>query len=331
MKRPHDASITTRRAMSAVLCAAFAFGAANVQAQGYPKGPVRMIVPYPPGGGADTLARLVAAKMRDKLGQQVMIDNRPGGNTIIGTEYAVKQPADGQTLLYIPSSFSINPSLYKVPYSTENDFAPIALVAQVPFMLVSNLRFPIRTVQDLIKLAKQKPGVITFATYGPGSPAHLAGELFKFMTNTEMLHIPYKGSAPALTDVVGGQVFLSFSSIEPAIVLVKANKLRPIAVTTAQRIGGVPDVPTIAESGVPGFEAVGWNGIVAPAGTPPDIVQRLNNIINDSIALPDMRERFHALGVQIDLKTPATFAAMIRAEITKWAQVIKRANIKSPD
>ena len=212
-----------------------------------------MVVPYPPGGGADTLARLVAAKMRDKLGQSVIIDNKPGGNTIIGTEYAAKQPPDGQTLLYIPSSFSINPTLYKVPYSTEKDFAAIALVAQVPFLLVSNLRFPVHSVSDLVRVAKQKPGIITFASYGAGSPAHLAGELFKFMTKTDMVHIPYKGSAPALTDVVGGQVFISFSSIEPAVVLIRANKLRGIAVTTAKRVTGVPEYPTIAEVRHPGI------------------------------------------------------------------------------
>ena len=331
MERRKDAFMIMPHAIIAAFCAVLVSAVGGAHAQGYPKGPVRMIVPYPPGGGADTLARLVAAKMGDKLGQQVIIDNKPGGNTIIGTEYAAKQRPDGQTLLYIPSSFSINPSLYKVPYSTEKDFAPIALVAQVPFLLVSNLQFPIRTVSDLIKAAKQKPGVITFASYGAGSPAHLAGELFKFMTKTDMLHIPYKGSAPALTDVVGGQVFISFSSIEPAVVLVRANKLRGIAVTTAKRVSGVPEYPTIAESGIPGYEAIGWNGIVAPAGTPNDIVQRLGNIINDAIASPDLTERFKTLGVEIDLKSPAQFSTMIKDEIVKWANVIKSANIKSPD
>jgi tripartite-type tricarboxylate transporter receptor subunit TctC len=319
------------QAAIAALFSLLALAVGCVHAQGYPKGPVRMVVPYPPGGGADTLARLVAAKMRDKLGQTVIIENKPGGNTIIGTEYAGKQPPDGQTLLYVPSSFAINPSLYKVPYSTEKDFAAVALVAQVPFLLVSNLRFPVHTVGDLIKLAKQKPGAINFASYGAGSPAHLAGELFKFMTNTDMVHIPYKGSAPALTDVVGGQVFISFSSIEPAVVLVRANKLRAIAVTTAKRVSGVPEIPTIAESGVPGFEAIGWNGIVVPAGTPNDIIQRLGNIINDAIASPELSEKFRNLGVEVDLKSPAQFSSMITNEIVKWAKVIKNANIKSPD
>ena len=329
MKRSkHPFAVRCQTVAAAGAALAFALAGAPAHAQGYPKGPVRMVVPYTPGGGADTLARLVAAKMRDKLGQQVIVDNRPGGNTIIGTEYAAKQQPDGQTLLYVPSSFAINPSLYKLPYSTEKDFAPIALVAQVPLLLVSNLSFPVRTVRDLIKVAKEKPGTVTFASYGTGSPAHLAGELFKHMTHTDMLHVPYKGSAPALTDVVGGQVFISFSSIQPALALVKAGKLRPVAVTTAKRVAGAPEVPTIAETGVPGFEAAGWNGIVAPAGTPPEIIQRLGTIINEAIASPDLSKKFSAQGVEVDLKTPEQFAAMVAHEITKWAKLIKSANIK---
>ena len=312
----------------AAACTALLFGSATVGAQSYPRGPVRLVVPYPPGGGADTLARLVAGKMRDRLGQQVIVDNRPGGNTIIGSEYVAKQPADGQTLLYVPSSFAINPSLYKLPYSTEKDFAPIALVAQVPLLLVSNLSFPVHNVRDLIKAAKEKPGTITFSSFGTGSPSHLAGELFKYMTHTDMLHVPYKGSAPSLVDLVGGQVFISFSSIEPALALVGAGKLRPIAVTTARRVAGAPEIPTVAEAGVPGFEAAGWNGIVAPAGTPPEIVQRLGTIINEAIGSPDLSSKFAAQGVEVDLKTPQQFAAMISHEIRKWAQVVKTANIK---
>jgi tripartite-type tricarboxylate transporter receptor subunit TctC len=315
--------------LGGTICTAFLLIHAPAGAQTYPRMPLKMVVTYPPGGGADTLARQVAAKMRDKLGQQVIIHNKPGGNTIIGTEYAAKQPADGYTLLYVASSFAINPSLYRLNFSTEKDFDPIALVAQVPLLLVVNNNFPVRTVSDLIKYAKEKPGAVLFASYGSGSPAHLAGELFKSMTDTDMLHVPYKGSSPALTDLVGGQVSISFSSIEPALALVRGGKLRPVAVTTAKRVAGIPEVPTIAESGVSGFEAAGWNGIVAPAGTPADIIKRLNAIINEAVQSPDLRERFVQQGVEVDVKTPAAFAAMISQEIVKWSGVIKKANVKA--
>lgn len=326
-----DRSHGSIASFAVALCAALLLAHSPAFAQTYPRMPIKMVVTYPPGGGADTLARQVAAKMRDKLGQQIVIENKPGGNTIIGTEYAAKQPADGYTLLYVASSFAINPSLYKLNFSTERDFAAISLVAQVPLLLVFNNNFPPKSVIDLIKYAKAKPGAVTFCSYGSGSPAHLAGELFKTMTGTEMLHVPYKGSSPALTDLVGGQVNISFSSIEPALALVKGGKLRPIAVTTAKRVAGAPDVPTVAESGVPGFEAAGWNGIVAPAGTPPDIINRLNAVINEALQSPDLHERLVQQGVQVDLKTPAQFAAMISHEISKWAGVIKKAKVKAVD
>jgi tripartite-type tricarboxylate transporter receptor subunit TctC len=317
--------------LCAAACAAFVLAAPSAQAQtaeqGYPKKMIKLVVPYPPGGGADTLARLVAAKMTDKLGQQVIVENKPGANTAIASEYVAKQPADGYTLLYVASSFTINPSLYKLRYSTDKDFAPIALVAQVPLIIVANNDFPVRSVADLIREAKRKPGQITFATYGTGSPVHLAGELFEMMTDTKLLHVPYKGSAPGLTDLVGGQVNLAFSSIEPSLALMRSNKIRAVAVTTRKRISAAPNVPTVAESGVPGFETAGWNGIVAPAGTPPGIVKRLNAVINEAVQLPEMRERFAVQGVEVDIKTPEAFASMIDGELVKWAALVKKANI----
>jgi tripartite-type tricarboxylate transporter receptor subunit TctC len=316
--------------LCAAACAAFMLLAPGAQAQtaeqGYPKKLIKLVVPYPPGGGADTLARLVAAKMTDRLGQQVMVENKPGANTAIATEYVAKQPADGYTLLYVASSFTINPSLYKLRYSTDKDFAPVALIAQVPLIIVANNDFPVRTVADLIREAKRKPGDISFATYGAGSPVHLAGELFELMTDTKLLHVPYKGSAPGLADLVGGQVNLAFSSIEPSLALMRANKVRAIAVTTSKRISAAPNVPTVAET-VPGFETAGWNGIVAPAGTPPEIVKRLNTVINEAVRLPDMREKFAVQGVEIDIKTPEAFASMINGELAKWSALVKKANI----
>jgi tripartite-type tricarboxylate transporter receptor subunit TctC len=310
--------------------AAFVLLAPGAQAQtaeqGYPKKLIKLVVPYPPGGGADTLARLVAAKMTDRLGQQVIVENKPGANTAIATEYVAKQPADGYTLLYVASSFTINPSLYKLRYSTDKDFAPVALIAQVPLIIVANNDFPVRTVADLIREAKRKPGDISFATYGAGSPVHLAGELFELMTDTKLLHVPYKGSAPGLADLVGGQVNLAFSSIEPSLALMRANKVRAIAVTTSKRISAAPNVPTVAET-VPGFETAGWNGIVAPAGTPPEIVKRLNTVINEAVQLPDMREKFAVQGVEIDIKTHEAFASMINGELAKWSALVKKANI----
>ncbi|WP_420996326.1 tripartite tricarboxylate transporter substrate binding protein [Cupriavidus sp. 30B13] len=303
-------------------------GAAQAQSGNYPRQPIRLVVPYPPGGGADSLARLVAAKVGENLGQTIIIDNRPGANTSLATEIVARQPADGYTLLYVASSFAINPSLYKLNYSAEKNFTPVAFVARVPLIVLANNAYPVRTVHDMIAAAKAKPGAITFASYGAGSPAHLAGELFEQMTNTAMLHVPYKGSSPALTDLMAGQVNLAFSSIEPALQLLRAEKVRPIAVTTAKRIQALPDVPTIAEAGVPGFEAIGWNGIVAPAGTPRDIVKQLNTAVNAALQSADLKEKFGTQGVEIDPKTPEAFGAMIRSETAKWAAVVKKADVK---
>lgn len=297
---------------------------------GYPKRPVKLVVPYPPGGGADTLARLVAAKMALKINQPVVIENKPGGNTAIASEYVANQPADGYTLLYVASSFTINPSLYKLRYSTQKDFAPIALVAQVPLIIISNKDVTIASTTDLIAAAKKNPGQITYATFGTGSPVHMAAELFQVMTDTKLLHVPYKGSAPGLTDLVGGQVNLAFSSIEPALALMRSDKVRPIAVTTTKRIAAAPDVPTVAEI-VPGFEAIGWNGIVAPAATSQDVVNYLNAVINEVVQDPELAAKFASQGVEVDLKTPETFAAMINSELSKWAALVKKVGIHADD
>jgi hypothetical protein len=295
----------------------------------YPARPIKLVVPYPPGGGADTLARLVATGMSAKLAQPVVIENKPGGNTAIATEYVANQAPDGYTLLYVASAFTINPSLYKLRYSTTKDFAPIALVALIPFVIETNMQSPIHSVKDLIAEAKKRPGQLSYATYGTGSPVHLSAELFQLMTDTQLLHVPYKGSAPGLTDLMGGQVDLAFGSIEPSLQLMRNQKIRPLAVTTSKRIAAAPEIPTVAESGVPGFETIGWNGIVAPANTPKTIVDRLNAVINQVIQEPAMTAKLAAQGVELDIKTPEALAQMIETEINKWDALVKKVGIKA--
>jgi tripartite-type tricarboxylate transporter receptor subunit TctC len=303
---------------------------ANAQSHlpAYPSRLIKLVVPYPPGGGADTLARLVATGMSEKLAQPVVIENKPGGNTAIATEYVANQPADGYTLLYVASAFTINPSLYKLRYSTTKDFAPVALIALIPFVIETNTRSSIHSVSDLIAEAKKRPGQLSYATYGTGSPVHLAAELFQVMTDTKLLHVPYKGSAPGLTDLMGGQVDLAFGSIEPSLQLMRNQKIRPIAVTTSKRIAAAPEIPTVSESGVPGFETIGWNGIVSPANTPKPIVDRLNEVINQVIQEPAMMAKLSAQGVELEIKTPDALARMIDTEINKWDALVKRAGVK---
>ena len=295
----------------------------------FPNRPIKLVVPYPPGGGADTLARLVATGMSAKLAQPVVIENKPGGNTAVATEYVANQAPDGYTLLYVASAFTINPSLYKLRYSTTKDFAPVALIALIPFVIETNTQSPIRSVQELITEAKKRPGQLSYATYGTGSPVHLAAELFQLMTDTKLLHVPYKGSAPGLTDLMGGQVDLAFGSIEPSLQLMRNQKIRPLAVTTTKRISAAPEIPTVAESGVPGFETIGWNGIVAPAHTPKTIVDRLNTVINQVIQEPAMMAKLSAQGVELDIKTPEALTVMIETEINKWDALVKKADIKA--
>lgn len=291
------------------------------------RSPIRLIVPYPPGGGTDGLARHVGNYMANRLGRPVVIENRAGANTILATEYVAMQPADGNTLLYVAVAFAINPSLYKLRYSTLNDFAPVAMVARIPLIVLANNQFPVRQIADLLQLARKSPGKISYATYGTGSPAHLAAELLAVITQTQMLHIPYRGSAPALADLVGKQVDLSFSSIEPALPLVRSGKVRAIAVTTATRIAVLPHVPSVSET-VPGFETVGWNAILAPKGTPSDVVRQLADVINEATSSPETRERFTEQGIETDIRTPESMAQMIRSEIAKWEAVVKRAHVK---
>lgn len=319
----------TRRAILAACAAAglLSLAPAAFAQDAYPNRPIRLVVPYPAGGGADGLARLVAHSMEAKLGQPIVIDNKPGANTMLASAEVARTQPDGYTLLYVASSFTINPSLYKVPYDTEKAFTPVGMVAEVPLIIIRNHKVPYNTVQDLVAAAKAKPGAIAFASYGQGSPAHLGGELLESVAGAQMLHVPYKGSAPALNDLLGGQVNVAFSSIEPALQLVATRKVHPIAVMTKKRIAALPDVPAVAET-YPGFEAIGWNGVVAPAGTPASIVAKLNDAINSAVSSPEVQQKYAKQGVEADPMTPDAFGKLIKGEIAKWGEVVRKANVK---
>ena len=299
-------------------------------AQNYPTKPIRLVVPFPAGGTTDLLARAMAQKLSEALGQQFVVDNRPGAGGNIGSDNVAKSPPDGYTLLMgTVGMHAINPSLYaKMPYDHVKDFAPIVLVAGVPNVLVVNPGVPIKSVAELIKAAKDQPGSINFASSGNGTSIHLSGELFKSLTGVQMAHVPYKGSAPALTDLLGGQVQIMFDNLPSALPHIKAGKLRAIAVTSAKRAPVLPDLPTIAESGVPGFEASSWFGLLAPAGTSRDIVTRINAEANKALQSAEMKEKLLAQGAEAAGNSPEHFADYIRSETTKWAKVVKDSGAK---
>jgi tripartite-type tricarboxylate transporter receptor subunit TctC len=299
-------------------------------AQGYPTKAIRMIVPFPPGGPNDILGRVVAQKLTEQLGQQVVIDNRGGAGGTIGAELAARAVPDGYTLLLGgTASLSINPGLHrKLPYDPLKDFAPVSLVGTAPSILVTHPSLPVKAVGDVIALARAKPGQLNFASAGIGTPPHLAGELFKSMAGVDMVHVPYKGGGPALVDLIAGQVNMYFSGISAALPLVKDGKLRGIAVTSAKRTALMPDTPTIAESGLPGYEVGNWYAIVAPAATPKAIVVRLNHEIVTALAVQDVKKRFVELAADPVGSTPEELLKYNRSEIAKWAKVIKSAGIK---
>ena len=298
---------------------------ADAIAQSYPSRPVRLVVPFPAGGTTDILARAMAEKLSGALGQQFVVDNRPGAGGNIGSDIVAKSQPDGYTLLMgTVGTHAINPSLYpKMPYDHVKDFVPVVLVAGVPNVLVVNPTVPAKTVAELIALAKEKPGTINFASSGNGTSIHLSGELFKLLAGVQIAHVPYKGSAPALTDLIGGQVQIMFDNLPSALPHIKGGKLRALAVTSSKRAPALPDLPTIAESGVAGFEASSWFGILAPAATPRDIVQRINAEANKALHAPDMREKLLAQGAEAVGNSPEFFADYIRTETVKWAKVVK--------
>jgi len=314
------------------LCAALvALGlAAPVHAQKaeYPVRPVRVVVGFPAGGPSDILARLVAQNLAQSTGQQFVVDNRGGASGMIGAELVAKAPADGYTLLVVPATHAVNPSLYKkIAFDTVRDFTPVSLVAEGPFILVVHPSLPVKTAQDLIGLARKRPGELNYASAGVGGLPHLAGELFKSMTGVKMNHIPYKGAAPATVDLVAGHVTIMFNNMLSAIPHVKGGRLRAVGVTTLKRSSAVPDVPTIAESGVKGYEVSGWYGVLGPAGLPADVLAKLNTEVNRGMRQPDVMKRLAAEGVDATGSTPDEFGARIRKEMAKWGGVVKAANV----
>ena len=298
-------------------------------AQQFPTRPIRLISPYPPGGGNDVLARLIADKMGEGLGQRVIVDNRAGANTIVGTDIVAKSAPDGHTMVLVPNSFVTNPGFYaKLPYDTVRDFAPVALVALSPQMLVVNPSVAATTVKELIALAKTKPGYYSYGSSGNGSVGHLAMALFDAMAGIKMEHIAYKGTAPAVTELLGGQIPLMMSSMLSVLPHVKAGKLRLLAVTTARRSPALPDTPTIAEAGVPGYEATLWYGLVAVAHTPEPLLERLSSQVDKTLRDPEIIEKLSRQGVEPYFYGHKQFAARVREEIPKWAKVIKDTGIR---
>jgi len=312
-----------------LIAVALVMTAGAAGAQTYPTKAVRLVVPFLAGGSTDIVGRTVAQKLSEMWGQQAFVDNRPGGGTTIGTEMVAKAAPDGYTLLVTPAPFTINPSLLtKLPYDALTDFTPITLINTTPLVMVVNPGVPAKNVKELIALAKAKPGKLNFGSSGTGGSNHLAGELFDAMAGVKMVHIPYKGNAGALTDIVGGHLDVVYNGITSAVALIRGGKLRALAVTSLQRSAALPDVPTLDESGLKGFEAVAWNGLSAPAKTPRDVIMKINADVIKIVNSPELKERLKADGSDPVGNSPEQYAAFLRNEIAKWAKVIKFANVK---
>lgn len=299
-------------------------------AENYPDKPIRIVVPYTPGGFNDTLARTVGEKLTAKWKQSVVVDNRPGGNTLIGNSLVAKSPPDGYTLLITPLPFAALPALYgaRLPYNATKDFTPVVWAASTQNVLVARNDLNLATVKDIVEFAKKQPGKLNYGSTGSGSSNHLSMELFEKMTGTKLTHIPYKGSGPAVVAMLGGEIDVLFDNLPNVINQIRAGKFKPIAVTGQQRSSLLPDVPTVAEAGVPGYEVNVWFGIQAPAGTPKEIVQRLNAEITKSLAEADVVKRFRDQGVEVVGSSPAKFASLVDSEIEKWGTVVRDANVR---
>jgi tripartite-type tricarboxylate transporter receptor subunit TctC len=317
-----------RLPFGSLLCLLLAF-APLAHAQKYPDKPIRFIVPFAPGGGSDFIARFMAQKMSAGLGQQVIVENKPGAGGMLGIEQGVNSPPDGYTLTLIASSYTVNPSIYKFTFDPVAGMTPIIQLSAGPLLVVASPKLGVKSTKDLIALAKQKPGQVNFASSGQGSVIHMATELFDSMAGIKMNHIPYKGTGPALTDTIAGQTDVFFSSTATAMPHVKSGKLVAIAVTTAKRIPALPDVPTVAESGVPGYDVVLWHGLIGPKGLPRPIVERISAEAAKALKLKDTAEQLQNDGVAPAGGTPEQFAAQIKKEIGIWSKVAAAAGVKA--
>jgi len=298
--------------------------------QAYPAKTIRVIVPYPPGGPADLLPRLIGAKLTEAWGQAVVVDNRPGGAGNIGMDLGAKAAPDGYTLLVAPNgNLVVNPHMYKLPYDVQRDLAPVTLMAAVQNVLVVNPEVPVKTVQELIAYAKANPGKLSYASPGSGSQPHMAGELLKSMAGIDLLHVPYNGTGPAMKDLLGGQVSMMFAQSSSALPQVKGGKLRALGIASSRRNAAAPEIATVAEQGLPGFEAVSWYALMAPAGTPPEIIARLQQEVARIVQLPEIREKLAGLGAEPVGNPSAELAAMIKAESARYATLVQKAGIKA--
>lgn len=318
-----------RAAAVAALLLSYPGASVAQSAAAYPTKPIRFVVPWAPGAGLDILARTIAPKMTEALGQQVIVDNRPGASSIIGTEMVARATPDGYTLILASNNHAINSALFaKVPFDPVKDFAAVGGVANYPMVLVVNTSLPAKNVPDVIALTRAKPGQLSYATTGNGTPPHVAAELFKQLSKTDIVHVPYRGSAEALTGVISGQVHLMFVNPLSSLQHVRAGRLRALAVTTLQRISIAPELPAVAESGLPGFNVSLWSGILVPRATPPDIIAKLNRELVRILASPDMKEKLTAQGSEVTPSTPDEFAKLIVSEIDRLGKIAKAANMR---
>ena len=313
-------------------CAALAGAAAPASAQTYPAKQIRVIAPYAPGGALDLTARTVGLKMNESMKQTILVDNRPGAGGVIGADIVAKAAPDGYTvLLASPAEIAVLPHLQKMPYNAEKDLAPVSLAVITPLILVIHPSLPVKSVKQLVEFAKSRPNQLTYASAGTGGVQHLAGELLKITMKIEMVHVPYKGAGPVMPDLIGGHVPMFFSGMPPAMPHVRAGKLRPLAVTTTGRSPAAPEVPTMGEAGVPGFDVSNWFAYFVPAGTPAPIVERLMSEINRALKMADVKEKLGYVGAETAGTTPAELARFVRAESEKFAQLIKASGAKGTD
>ncbi len=317
-----------KRLMKWLGCACLALMAGGAYSQQYPSKPIRIVAPFAPGGGTDFIARLIAQKLTGRLGQQVIVENKPGAGGNLGAEFAVRSAPDGYTMLLVAGSYTVNPSLYKLSFDPVYDITAIVQLSQGPFMVAVHPSVPAKTLKEFIELAKQQADKLSYGSAGSGSITHLASELFLEMAKIKVTHVPYKGTGPALNDTIAGNVQLIFGSVATTLQYVKSGRLRSLAVTTPRRIAAAPEVPTVAEAGVPGYQVILWHGLVGPKGMPRAIVERVNREVNEALKAKDMEQLLSTDGVSPAGGTPEQFQAQIKADIERWRTVVQRAGIK---